>query len=209
MGIHVYLQSLNKLERINRCPGEFKFEEHNVASHSFKVTQYAQLLATIEEQKGSVVDWKSLYEKAINHDFSEVFIGDIKTPVKYSSPVLRQMLAQVEEAMVKKFVEEEFPAELQEVYLERFGEGKDETLEGKILSVADKLDQLYESYNEIQRGNTEEVYVTVYKKALLAIKKIEIPSVNYFFEVILPEMLEEKTNSPVDIRQITEEVLAE
>lgn len=209
MGIHVYLQSLNKLERINRCPGEFKFEEHNVASHSFKVTQYAQLLATIEEQKGSLVDWKSLYEKAINHDFSEVFIGDIKTPVKYSSPVLRQMLAQVEEAMVKKFVEEEFPTELQEVYLERFGEGKDETLEGKILSVADKLDQLYESYNEIQRGNTEEVYVTVYKKALLAIKKIELPSVDYFFEVILPEMLEEKTNSPVDIRQITEEVLAE
>lgn len=208
MGIHVYLQSLNKLERINRCPGEFKFEEHNVASHSFKVTQYAQLLGTLEEQNGTTIDWKTLYEKAINHDFPEIFIGDIKTPVKYSSPLLREMLGHVEEAMSKKFVEEEFPLELQAIYLERFKEGKDDTIEGKILSVADKLDQVYEALNEIQKGNTEPAFVNMYKNGLLAIKKIEIYSVKYFFENVIVEMMDEESNSYVNIRQITEEVLA-
>ena len=37
MGMHEYLKSLSDLEMINRAPGYFKFEEHNVAAHSFKV----------------------------------------------------------------------------------------------------------------------------------------------------------------------------
>ncbi len=44
MGMHEYLKSLSDLEMINRAPGYFKFEEHNVAAHSFKVTQAAQML---------------------------------------------------------------------------------------------------------------------------------------------------------------------
>jgi len=208
MGIHVYFQSLSKLERIVRCPGEFKFEEHNVASHSFKVAQYAQLLGTIESQNGAEIDWKILYEKALNHDYPEIFIGDIKTPVKYSSPSLREMLAQVEEGMTKKFIEEEFPKELQAIYLERFKEGKDESVEGKILAVADKLDQVYEAFNELIRGNTEYVYVKMYKNALLAIKMIDLHCVDYIFQTILHEMLEENMNSMFDIREITEEIIA-
>lgn len=208
MGIHVYLQSLNKLERINRCPGEFKFEEHNVASHSWKVSKYAQLLGTIESQNGVEIDWKSLYEKAINHDFSEIFIGDIKTPVKYASPELREMLAQVEEGMTRKFVDEEFPADLRAVYHEKFKEGKDGTVEGKILAVADKLDQVYEAFNEIQKGNTEYNFVRMYRNALLAIKQIELHCVDYIFDNILNEMLEDNMNTTVDIRQITKEIMA-
>ena len=50
MGMHEYLKSLSDLEMINRAPGYFKFEEHNVAAHSFKVTQAAQMLGYIEEQ---------------------------------------------------------------------------------------------------------------------------------------------------------------
>ena len=32
MGMHEYLKSLSDLEMINRAPGYFKFEEHNVAA---------------------------------------------------------------------------------------------------------------------------------------------------------------------------------
>lgn len=89
MGIHQYFKRLSDLEKLIRLPGKFKYFEHNVAAHSFKVTKIAQYLGTVEEHHGKTVDWKSLYEKALNHDFAEVFTGDIKTPVKYASGELK------------------------------------------------------------------------------------------------------------------------
>ncbi|MEB1809764.1 MAG: HD domain-containing protein [Bacillaceae bacterium] len=207
MGIHNYFKSLTKLERIVRCPGEFKFEEHTVASHSFKVAQYAQFLGTIEAQHGVEINWKVLYEKALNHDYAEIFIGDIKTPVKYASSELREMLAHVEEGMTKKFVEAEFPMDLRDIYLEKLKEGKDETVEGKVLAVADKIDQVYEAFTEIQKGNTEPVFVKMYKYSLIAIKDIDLHCVKYFFDNILAEMLDDSLNTVVDIRKLTEEIL--
>ena len=61
-------------------------------------------LQHIEENNGATINWKSLYEKTINHDFAEIFIGDIKTPVKHASPELKQMLSHVEEKMMEKFI---------------------------------------------------------------------------------------------------------
>ena len=109
MGVHQYFKSLNDLEKLVRCPGKFKYQEHNVAAHSFKVTKIAQYLGTVEEHKGNEVDWRSLYEKALNHDYPEIFTGDIKTPVKYASLELNTLFLEVEETMTTKFIEAEFP----------------------------------------------------------------------------------------------------
>lgn len=89
MGVHQYFKRLSDMERLIRLPEKFKYFEHNVAAHSFKVTKIAQYLATVEEYHGRKINWKSLYEKALNHDFAEVFTGDIKTPVKYASSELK------------------------------------------------------------------------------------------------------------------------
>ncbi|WP_448704550.1 YfbR-like 5'-deoxynucleotidase, partial [Acetobacter senegalensis] len=82
-------------------------------------------------------------------------MGDIKTPVKYATPDLRTMLANVEDSMKDNFIKNEIPAEFQGAYTRRLSEGKDDTLEGQILAVADKIDLLYESFGEIQKGNPE------------------------------------------------------
>ena len=196
MGMHEYLKSLSDLEMINRAPGYFKFEEHNVAAHSFKGTQAAQMLGDIEEQAGHAVDWRSLYEKALNHDYTERFIGDIKTPVKYATNELRTMLAKVDESLTENFIQTEIPVEFREAYERRFAEGKDDTLEGKILSVADKIDLMYESFGEIQKGNPEPVYMDIYRSSLKAIMKFnDMASVQYFLKMILPELLKDNANT--------------
>ena len=79
---------------------------------------------TLEEMNGAKINWKSLYEKTINHDFAEVFIGDIKTPVKHASVELKQMIAHVEEKMMEKFIREEIPPDFQQIFFERMKEGK-------------------------------------------------------------------------------------
>ncbi|MED3654413.1 HD domain-containing protein [Heyndrickxia sporothermodurans] len=208
MGIHQYFKSLSDLEKIYRCPGKFKFQEHSVASHSFKVTKVAQFLGTVEENKGNKVNWQALYEKALNHDYNELFTGDIKTPVKYASAELRDLFSQVEEQMTQKFIFKEFPKEYQQIYLDRFKEGKDDTLEGKILSVADKIDLLYESFGEIQKGNPEPLFQEIYEESLLTILEFkEMESVKYFLNEVLPDMLDEKFIEHSELNKVTQKIV--
>lgn len=162
--------------------------------------------ATLEERAGSKVDWKSLYEKTINHDFAEVFIGDIKTPVKHASVELKQMLAHVEEKMMEKFIIQEIPKDLQDVFFDRMKEGKDGTLEGRLLEFADKLDQFYESFAELKRGNTDREFVHMYQIALTKLLLIDLPvSLDYFRSQILADVIAEKT--VIDIAELTEFIL--
>lgn len=208
MGMHAYFKSLTDLEKIYRCPGKFKFEEHSVAEHSFKVTKIAQFLGTVEEQEGHTVDWKLLYEKALNHDYAEIFIGDIKTPVKYADPELRKSLAEVEESMTMHFITKEMPERFQEAYVNRFKEGKDNSLEGKILSVADKIDLLYESFGEIQKGNPEELFTDIYRESLATILEFqEMVSVTYFIDEILPDLLRGEFTNQEKLQRISDAML--
>lgn len=207
MGIHTYFRSLNELERIYRCPGKFKFEEHSVAEHSWKVVQYAKTLADIEERHGAQIDWKKLYEITSSHDYGEIFIGDIKTPVKHYSMELRNLILQVEEGMVHHFIDEHIPDEFKSIFRNQLREGKDESVEGLILEVADKLDQVYEAFAEMQRGNTEKEFVKMYRDALVKIKNIKLKCVDYFLSEILTDMVNEGGMSPIDIKRITQEAL--
>ncbi|HBV22978.1 MAG TPA: hydrolase [Jeotgalicoccus sp.] len=208
MGVHQYFKSLNDLEKLVRCPGKFKYQEHNVAAHSFKVTKIAQYLGTVEEHKGNEIDWRSLYEKALNHDYPEIFTGDIKTPVKYASLELNTLFMEVEETMTTKFIETEFPPEYQQIYKERLREGKDSTLEGQILSVADKIDLLYESFGEIQKRNPEPLFFEIYEESLATIKRFDhLVCVQDFLENILTEMLSERFIPKDELFEITNSIL--
>lgn len=191
MGLNEFILGASNLEKINRAPGFFKFTEHNVAAHSYRVTTIAQVLGDIEEHAGKSIDWKILYEKALNHDYTERFIGDIKTPVKYASQGVRDMLQTVEEGMTETFIQEEIPAAFQDVYRRRLSDGKDDTLEGQILAVADKVDLLYESFEEISKDNPDKVYQEMFLESIQTILKFSnLACVDYFFSTIFPDLLD-------------------
>ncbi len=59
-------QGLNNLETLRRAPGFFKYAEHSVAVHSFKVAAIAQMLGDIEEHAGNIVNWQRLLENEQN-----------------------------------------------------------------------------------------------------------------------------------------------
>lgn len=208
MGIHQYYKRLSDLEKLIRLPGKFKYFEHNVAAHSFKVTKIAQYLGTVEEYNGNVIDWKSLYEKALNHDFAEVFTGDIKTPVKYASRELKMLFSQVEEEMVENFIEEEIPSQYRDIYRLRLQEGKDDSIEGQILAVADKIDLLYETFGEIQKRNPEPLFFEIYEMSLETIMQFDhLASVQDFIDNVIPEMLTENFILRTELRETTMTIL--
>ncbi len=211
MGLHAYLQGLSSLESIDRAPGYFKYQHHSVAAHCFRTAEFAQMMGDIEEVYGKKkIDWKSLYEKSLNHDYTERFIGDIKTPVKYATPQLRQMIGEVEETMTAKFIRDEIPEEFQEIYRHRLSEGKDDTLEGKILSVCDKLDLMYEAYGEIELGNPNPVYMQMFKESLQTLKTFDdLASVKYFIKKILPDLFKGDFSGKDKMQKIAFSLLVE
>ncbi|MDQ0173370.1 hypothetical protein J2T19_004863 [Paenibacillus tundrae] len=71
------------------------------------------------------------------------------------------------------------------------------------------MDQVYEAFAELQRGNTEKEFIVMYRYALIKIKNIDLHCVHYSLYHILPDIIQEGIRSPIDIRKITEEALAE
>src|SRR5699024_10565997 len=136
MGVNAYIQGLNSLESMDRAPRYFKYHQHSVADYGCRTAELSRTMGDIEEVHGNKkINWKALYEKSLNHDYTERFICDIRTPVRYATPQLREMIGYVEETMTTKFIKDEIPEEFQEIYTKRLSEGKDDTLEGKILSI--------------------------------------------------------------------------
>lgn len=83
-------------------------------------------------------------------------------------------------------------------------------MEGRILSVADKIDLMYESFGEIQKGNPEPVYMDIYRSSLESIMEFhEMASVKYFLKKILPELLKDNagTQSQTQLAVITTQII--
>ncbi len=67
---------------------------------------------------------------------------------------------------------------------------KDNSLEGQLLAIADKIDLLYESFEEISKSNPDKVFKEMFREAVLTVKAfLHRPCVTYFFEAIFPELL--------------------
>ena len=96
MGIHKFFMSLNDLERIIRCPGRFKFEEHNVAAHSWKVSQYALIFATIEEKNDAYEQIQHLNSNKASEEKLESIINDtysVKSFVQIKDTTIKVVIA--------------------------------------------------------------------------------------------------------------------
>src|SRR5699024_11760197 len=101
------------------------------------------------------------------------------------------------------------PEQYQSIYRERLQEGKDDSLEGQILSVADKIDLLYETFGEIQKRNPEPLFFEIYEMSLDTIMQFDhLNSVQDFIENIIPEMLTEKFIPKSELRETTMSILS-
>lgn len=184
------LFNIRKLNNIGRWSNEFLHRRASVAEHSYYVTQIAQLLGFIEEAYGNEIDWKSLYRKAINHDVPESLVGDVISTTKNLNEDIKNTIKFVEEHMVEEFLTSPLPSPYNKLYADLFAEGKDATIEGQILRAADNIDALIECMQEVTLANTvpfKEKYFIVLDK----VKKIELKSVQYFIDEILPSMVKE------------------
>lgn len=189
MGLHKYLMTVRKLNNMGRWSTDFMHQRATVSEHSFFVSQIGQMLALIEEQNGNKVDWNRLFRKLVNHDVVEAMTGDIISTVKHKNAQLRDMLNMLE----REFVEENLLSSMEEpyksIYREILFDGKDNTLEGKILKCADYIDAIVECINEVRLNNLHP-FVEKFHSIVQDLAESDLVSARYFIDRILPGMIE-------------------
>lgn len=188
MGLNNYLLTVRKLNNMGRWSTDFMHRRTTVSEHSFFVAQIGQMMALIEEENGNAVDWNRLFKKLLNHDVVEALTGDIISTVKHKNEQLREMLSLLEVEVAEESLLSSIDEPYKSIYRKILFDGKDDTLEGKILRSADYFDAIMECVGEVRLNNLVP-FVSKYFSILEKLKEIDLASTKYFIDSILPELV--------------------
>lgn len=158
--------------------------EENVATHSWEVATLAHALAMIRNRHfGGDVNVDRIATAALYHDASEVITGDMPTPVKYHSRVMREAFGDIEHKAEAELLAL-LPEDLQSDFAPYIQESSWSVEEKELIKAADRLSALLKCQAEMQAGNKE------FEPAAAHIRqKLEtdaLPEVLYFLEVFAP-----------------------
>lgn len=161
----------------------------NVAEHSYHVALLSHLLCEIGN---SLFDRQLSAERAVTlalfHDATEVFTGDIPTPVKHHNPRLLANFREMEQIAAERLLSM-VPPSLHEAYAPLLSPNEPSAASGDAglmlyVKAADSLDAYLKCAWELAAGNRE---FAVAKTQLLAkLNQLALPEVAYFLEHLAP-----------------------
>ena len=145
-------------------------KQENVAEHSSIVANISIILSSyINYLEGSkVIDIKEVAYKSVIHDYAEAYYCDIATDIKYCDDRLKPLLDEIEENLLKNSLGE-FNGLVNDVM-----NSKDDTIEGCIVSVSDKLHALFTLIKEFKLQDIESI-----KKAVVYCSDQTLKSILY------------------------------
>lgn len=158
--------------------------EENVATHSWEVAVLAHALANIRNRYfGGQVDANAVATAALYHDAAEVITGDMPTPVKYHSRVMRRAFADIEDKAQLELLNL-LPEPLRDVYDEHLREAAWSDDARQLIKAADRLSAFLKCQAEIAAGNRE--FEQAAEQILQRLKQAHLKEVDYFLEVFAP-----------------------
>lgn len=155
----------------------------NIQEHSLDVAVIAHALATIRNTYfNGRLDAARAALYGIFHDASEIFTGDMPTPVKHFNPNFKRSFHQLEDRARRKLLAM-LPPELAEEYEPLFFfEGEAEY--APLLKAADKIAALAKCIEEEKSGNRE--FRRAGAEHFEHLSASPLPEVRYFMEKFLP-----------------------
>lgn len=126
---------------------------------------------------GQPCDPNACAAAALFHDASEIFTGDLPTPIKYYNPTIRDAYKQVESVAAEKLLGM-LPAEMAGAYAPLLREEDCEVY--TLVKAADKLSAYIKCMEEVKAGNGE--FAQAAQETLAALERMELPEVSYFLQ---------------------------
>ncbi|MFC4596914.1 5'-deoxynucleotidase [Cohnella hongkongensis] len=179
-----FLAYLYRLQHIERWSLMRNTNPENVAEHSFHVALIAHSLGVIaQEIFGRDVSPEQLAAFALFHDATEVFTGDIPTPVKHQNPRILANFREIE-AMASERLLANVPDRLRPVYAPLFSRTPPDPELAKLLKAADLLDAYLKCTSEMSAGNRE--FATARKQIEDRLESLRLPEVEWFLAHLAP-----------------------
>ena len=155
----------------------------NIQEHSHMVAVLAHALGVIRRDVfGIPCNPEEAAAVALFHDSSEILTGDLPTPIKYHSSEIRDAYKQVESLACDRLLDT-LPDELRPAYRQLLSGEKQERARD-LVKAADKLSAYIKCMEERKAGNNE--FVSAEAQTLAALKKMQMPEVDYFLEHFIP-----------------------
>lgn len=150
----------------------------NIQEHSHMVAVLSHALGVIRRDVfGRPCDPAACAAAALFHDASEIFTGDLPTPIKYHTPAIRDAYRQVEAEAAEKLLST-LPEELRPAYAPILGEGDAEVRQ--LVKAADKLSAYIKCLEELEAGNNE--FGDAAAETLDSLRSMGLAEVSWFLE---------------------------
>lgn len=154
----------------------------NVQEHSHMVAVIAHALAVIRRDVcGIPCNPDRAASAALFHDASEIYTGDMPTPVKYFNPDIMTAYKQVEALAADKLLST-LPEAMQPAYRQLLHE--EDTDIRQLVKAADKLSAYIKCLEELKSGSSEFSLAAEQTKAKLI--SLQMPEVDYFMQHFIP-----------------------
>lgn len=171
---------VSRMKNIDRWALMRNFSRENVQEHSHMVAVIAHALALIRKDVfGKPCDADKAAAAALYHDASEIFTGDMPTPIKYHDDEITEAYKRIEKASEERLVAS-LPEALRPSYEALLApEGLED-----IIKAADRLSAYIKCIEELKAGNGE--FRMAAEQTKNRIKAMNLPEADYFMENFIP-----------------------
>ncbi|CAM3368840.1 5'-deoxynucleotidase [Paenibacillus lupini] len=183
-----YMYRLKYIERWSLMRNTTK---ETVAEHSFHVSLLAHMLCEIGNSFfGRSYNADRAVTIALFHDATEVFTGDIPTPVKHHNPKMLASFREIE-AMAAERMLGMVPEPLQSAYAPLLGKpdgtlSEEEQQLHKIVKAADLLDAYLKCLTEVSTGNRE--FLVAKGQIQASLEGLGLPETDWFLANMAPSL---------------------
>ncbi|WP_166244644.1 5'-deoxynucleotidase [Paenibacillus turpanensis] len=183
---YAYMFRLRYIERWSLMRNTMK---ENVAEHSYHVALLTHALCTIgNELFGKSIPTERVVTMSLFHDATEVFTGDIPTPVKHQNDEILKNFRHIEGLAAERLLRM-VPSELQQVYEPLIAGSPEPDPYKMYVKAADLLDAYLKCSMELSAGNRE--FARAKKQIEESVQALQMEELNWFIEHLAPSF--EKT----------------
>lgn len=173
---------IDRMKYINRWGLMRSSIPENVQEHSMQVAILAHALAVIgRDLFGKKIDPPRIAAAALYHDCSEIFTGDLPTPVKYKNERLSGAYKDAE-LEAKRQLFDMLPAELRPGFAEVVFFEEEQPELYRYIRAADKLSAYIKCLTELSSGNGDFKKAAATLRDTLGALAAETEELSYFME---------------------------